>query len=167
MPTDTIFAFLMLNTPRSTHNKILGAKFLSFERLEAMCLYTVYYAVLRTKRYETRLANEPLFSAIEPLLHSNTVTFVIQYSLFYTLIVALSEYKRGCIVKRWCCFVQQNAVKTVNHNSKINFYFVTCFYSFVQYLHRRTFIKRIMLSAVYISMLRKDISIKSPMDYPG
>ena len=97
MPTDTIFAFLMLNTPRSAHNKILGAKFLSFERLETMCLYTVYYAVLRTKRYETRLANEPLFSAIEPLLHSNTVTFVIQYSLFYTLIVALSEYKRGCI----------------------------------------------------------------------
>ena len=33
MPTDTIFAFLMLNTPRSAHNKIFGAKFLSFERL--------------------------------------------------------------------------------------------------------------------------------------
>ena len=32
MPSDTIFAFLMLNTPRSAHNKIFGAKFLSFER---------------------------------------------------------------------------------------------------------------------------------------
>ena len=27
------------------HNKILGAKFLSFERLETMCLYTVSYTV--------------------------------------------------------------------------------------------------------------------------
>ena len=31
MSSDTIFAFLMLNTPRSAHNKIFGAKFLSFE----------------------------------------------------------------------------------------------------------------------------------------
>ena len=30
----TIFAFLTLNTPRSAHNKIFGAKFLSFEQLE-------------------------------------------------------------------------------------------------------------------------------------
>ena len=28
----TIFAFLMLNTPRSAHKEILGAKFASFER---------------------------------------------------------------------------------------------------------------------------------------
>ena len=28
----TIFAFLMLNTPRSAHKEILGAKFSSFER---------------------------------------------------------------------------------------------------------------------------------------
>ena len=27
------------------HNKIFGAKFLSFERLEAICSYTVRYAV--------------------------------------------------------------------------------------------------------------------------
>ena len=32
VPPKTIFAFLMLNTPRSAHNKIFGAKFLSFER---------------------------------------------------------------------------------------------------------------------------------------
>ena len=31
--TDTIFAFLMLNTMSPVHNKIFGAKFLSFERL--------------------------------------------------------------------------------------------------------------------------------------
>ena len=41
----TIFAFLMLNTMSSAHNKIFGAKFLSFERLEAIRLYTVSCAV--------------------------------------------------------------------------------------------------------------------------
>ncbi len=79
----------MLNTPRSAHNKIFGAKFLSFERLKTTCLYTVCYAVFKTRRYDIRHANEPLFSAIEPLLHSNSVTIVMQQSLFYTLIVAL------------------------------------------------------------------------------
>ena len=43
--TKTIFAFLMLNTISPAHNKIFGAKFLSFERLETTCLYTVGYAV--------------------------------------------------------------------------------------------------------------------------
>ena len=42
---NTIFAFLMLNTMSSAHNKIFGAKFLSFERFEIACLYTVCYAV--------------------------------------------------------------------------------------------------------------------------
>ena len=32
VPPKTIFVFLMLNTPRSAHNKIFGVKFLSFER---------------------------------------------------------------------------------------------------------------------------------------
>ena len=68
----------MLNTPRSAHNKIFGAKFLSFERFEIMCLYTVRYTVFRTKRYEIRLVKVPLFVAIEPLLHSNTATVAIQ-----------------------------------------------------------------------------------------
>ena len=39
-----IFAFLMLNTMTSAHNKIFGAKFLSFERLDTIRLYTVSYA---------------------------------------------------------------------------------------------------------------------------
>ena len=42
--TKTIFAFLMLNTISPAHNKIFGAKFLSFEGLEIICLYTVCYA---------------------------------------------------------------------------------------------------------------------------
>ena len=41
IPSDTIFAFLMLNTPRSAHSKIFGAKFLSFERARINDLYTV------------------------------------------------------------------------------------------------------------------------------
>ena len=41
----TIFAFLTLNTPSWAHNKIFGAKFLSFERLEPICLYTACYEV--------------------------------------------------------------------------------------------------------------------------
>ena len=30
------------------------------------------------KRYEIRLANEPFFAAIAPLLHSNSGTFIMQ-----------------------------------------------------------------------------------------
>ena len=56
----TIFAFLMLNTMTSAHNKI-GAKFLSFERLEAMRLYTACYAVFLAKRYKIRLAKPYFF----------------------------------------------------------------------------------------------------------
>ena len=99
----TIFAFLMLNTAHSAHNKIFGAKFVSFEHLETICLYTARYKIFQRKRYEIRLANEPLSSANEPRLHSHTATVVIQQSLFYTLIVALSDRKRGLIVKRGCC----------------------------------------------------------------
>ena len=74
----TIFAFLMLNTAHSAHNKIFGAKFLSFERLGLIYLYTVGYVVFRAKCYEIRLANEPLFAAIALLLHSNGATFIMQ-----------------------------------------------------------------------------------------
>ena len=40
----TIFAFLTLNTPRSAHKEIFGAKFLSFERAAITYLRTVDYA---------------------------------------------------------------------------------------------------------------------------
>ena len=36
----------MLNTMSSAHNKIFGAKFMSFERFETMYLYTASYADL-------------------------------------------------------------------------------------------------------------------------
>ena len=42
----TIFAFLIARSASPAHNKIFGAKFLSFERLELICLYTVCYAAL-------------------------------------------------------------------------------------------------------------------------
>ena len=45
--TKTIFAFLMLNTISPAHNKIFGAKFLSFEHLETIYSYTVGYAIFR------------------------------------------------------------------------------------------------------------------------
>ena len=51
----------MLNTMTSAHNKIFGAKFLSFERLEAMRLYTACYAVLLAKCYKIRLAKPYFF----------------------------------------------------------------------------------------------------------
>ena len=35
----------MLNTMSLAHDKIFGTKFLSFERLVAICLYTVCYAI--------------------------------------------------------------------------------------------------------------------------
>ena len=66
-----------------------------------MFIYNGLYGFL-TNRYEIRLAKEPLSSAIEPLLHSNTAIIVIQQSLFYTLIVALSDCKRGFIVMCGC-----------------------------------------------------------------
>ena len=60
------------------HNKIFGAKFLSFERLETTCSHTACYTVFLTKCYEIRLAKEPFFAAIAPLLHSNSATFIMQ-----------------------------------------------------------------------------------------
>ena len=44
-PSDTIFAFLTLNTMSSAHDKIFGAEFSSFERFELMRLRTVCYAI--------------------------------------------------------------------------------------------------------------------------
>ena len=43
-PSDTIFAFLMLNTMSWTHEEIFGAKFLSFERAAIVYWHTVDYA---------------------------------------------------------------------------------------------------------------------------
>ena len=43
-----------------------------------------------------------LWVAIAPLLHSNSGTIAIQKRLFYTPIVALLQYKRGCFDKSGC-----------------------------------------------------------------
>ncbi len=51
----------MLNTAHSAHNKIFGSKFLSFERLETIRLYTACYAVILPKRYKIRLAKPYFF----------------------------------------------------------------------------------------------------------
>ena len=74
----TIFAFLIARSASPAHNKIFGAKFLSFERFEIMCFIHSVLCSSLAKRYEIRLANVPFFSAIEPLLHSNTVAVGIQ-----------------------------------------------------------------------------------------
>ena len=41
----TIFAFLIVKRASPAHNKIFGAKFLSFEHLKTTHLYSVCYAV--------------------------------------------------------------------------------------------------------------------------
>ena len=46
-PSDTIFAFLTLNTMSPAHNKIFGAKFLSFERAAIVCWHTADYAAVK------------------------------------------------------------------------------------------------------------------------
>ena len=70
----TIFAFLTLKTASSAHNKIFGAKFLSFERLRLICLYTMDYTYFGASRQSNEHIKQPLYVVIEPLYHSNTST---------------------------------------------------------------------------------------------
>ena len=100
-PSDTIFAFLMLNTPRSAHKEILGVKFASFERAAIACWYIADYAV-RTKSVQwITKPNKHLWVAIVPLLHTNSGTIAIQKRHFYIPIVALLECKRGVSCILW------------------------------------------------------------------
>ena len=55
VPPKTIFAFLMLNTPRSAHNKIFSAKFLSFDEVVINGLYTVCYVALSFFRTDMKV----------------------------------------------------------------------------------------------------------------
>ena len=103
LPSDTIFAFLMLNTMSSAHDKIFGEKFSSFERFELIRLRTVGYVIFWRNIMKSDSQKSRFFSAIEPLLHSNTVAVGTQKSLFCAPIAALSECKRGSIVKHGCC----------------------------------------------------------------
>ena len=102
VPLKTIFAFLMLNTMSSAHNKIFGAKFLSFERVATMFCHSVDYAAMKRNAQQMTEQNKHHWVAIEPLLHSNTATVVIQKRHYCTLIGLLLEGKRGCIDKSGC-----------------------------------------------------------------
>ena len=64
----------MLNTMSSAHNKIFGAKFVSFERFEITCLHTVFYAVFKRNVMKS---------------DSQKSRFLLLYSHFYTTIQPL------------------------------------------------------------------------------
>ena len=49
-----------------------------------------------------------------PLLHSNTASIIMQYSLFCTLIALLLECKRGCIDKSRC------QKRNINHKKRLS-----------------------------------------------
>ena len=51
--------------------------------------------------------NKHHWAAIEPLLHSNTATIVMQKSHYCTLVALLLEYKSGAIVKLGCCLLSE------------------------------------------------------------
>ena len=74
----TIFAFLTLNTATWAHNEIFGAKFLSFERAASTSLLSVGYAVFCMMCAMICVLKQPLYAIIEPLLHSNSATFIMQ-----------------------------------------------------------------------------------------
>ena len=63
----TIFAFLMLNTPRSAHEEIFGAKFLSFGGVAISGLHTVCYVISAFLRTDMEVLKR-LFQVVkEPL----------------------------------------------------------------------------------------------------
>ena len=134
LPSDTIFAFLMLNTMSSAHDKIFGEKFSSFERFELIRLRTVGYVIFWRNIMKSDSQKSRFFSAIEPLLHSNTVAVGTQKSLFCAPIAALSSVKEALSLN-------MGAVCTAKHrkNSQPELYnqFLFCnrFLPFRQYLH--------------------------------
>ena len=74
----------MLNTMSSAHNKIFGAKFLSFEHLETMCLYTVSYVIFGRSAMKSDsqmsyfcLSWRHFYTPIVPLLSCNSATFTL------------------------------------------------------------------------------------------
>ena len=74
----------MLNTMSLAHDKIFGTKFLSFERLEAIRLYTVCYAVFwrivmksDSQRSLFFLLKSHFYTPILPLLSYNKASFTL------------------------------------------------------------------------------------------
>ena len=97
---NTIFAFLMLNTPRSAHKEIIGAKVSSFERAAIAYWCTDGYTAKKVSVQWMMELNKHNRGTIEPLYHSNTASFVIQKSLSCLPTQPLLESKRGfsCIL---------------------------------------------------------------------
>ena len=93
---NTIFAFLTLNTPRSAHNKIFVAKFLSFEQLVLTSSQPVYYTVNKQNTPKIAQQNQLVYVAKEPLLHCNRATVIMQNSLSCLPIVEVLECTKGC-----------------------------------------------------------------------
>ena len=93
---NTIFAFLTLNTPRSAHNKIFVAKFLSFEQLVLTSSQPVHYTANKQNTPRIAQQNQPVYVAKKPLLHCNRATVIMQNSLSCLPIVEVLECKRGC-----------------------------------------------------------------------
>ncbi len=92
----TIFAFLTLNTPRSAHNKIFGAKFLSFEQLVLTSSQPAHYTTDKQNTPRIAQQNQLVYVAKEPLLHCHRATVIMQNSLSCLPIVEVLECKRGC-----------------------------------------------------------------------
>ena len=93
---NTIFAFLTPNTPRSAHNKIFGAKFLSFEQLELTSSQPTHYTANKQNTPRIAQQNQLVYVAKKPLLHCNRATVIMQNSLSCLPIVEVLECKRGC-----------------------------------------------------------------------
>ena len=97
----TIFAFLTLNTPRSAHKEIIGAKFSSFERAAIAYWCTDGYTAKKVSVQWMMELNKHNRGTIEPLYHSNTASVVIQKSLSSTPTAAVLEWKRGFSYILW------------------------------------------------------------------
>ena len=95
---NTIFAFLTLNTPRSAHNKIFGAKILSFEQLALTSSQPTHYTADKQNTQRIAQQNQLVHAAKEPLLHCHRATTIMQNSLSCLPIVEVLECKRGCFV---------------------------------------------------------------------
>ena len=93
--TDTIFAFLTLNTPRSAHKEIIGVNFSSFERAATSYWRTDDYAIKKSNVQWMTELNKHNKVAKEPLFHPNTASVMIQKSLFCLPTAAVLEDKRG------------------------------------------------------------------------
>ena len=117
----------MLNTPRSAHKEILGAKFASFERAAVACWYIGHYAAkMKSVQWMTE-PNKHLWVAIEPLFtHQHSLYCHTKEPLFHTNSGSVGAEKRLFLYIMGATALQ-NTIKTASEISKSDFYFVTDF----------------------------------------